>query len=777
MPGGTLARKHKRQQQTLNLPGDLRRRSQRARAEGRTQNALELSKQLYKSEPTPENLRELREVYLERSRQLRSHGQSRDAVIVLEAALNLENPPPEWLAQAAIAFAQAGAVQKALELAERLPDTSCGSQIRGFVADAAVENPSLVRPSLSPTLQAELDAVLQAFRQTETAEEEAARTTLQGIGLRSPFLEWKLLIRGLQAYYQNDDARADENWQRLDLARLPARLAAPFRSAIDPDFRAAQPAETQATLQRQLRAFETTSIAGRLRSLQSSLENKHSLAQAFRQAEALVPQLRQEAPGLIPRLASCLYWAALETGPDDLPRYQRVFGQPTDDPYFHRLRAMANEKCGQLQAAQVAWEQFEKDLAANPNAWPNGVGNRARALVWLRMGKNAVAAEQVRADRMFMLSPFSVAEVVKPSADHCFRRSRELAPNLLEAYEALFDYHYGHEHPAKAERAARDLLQRFPDHADTLERLSTLRKQHGDSGEALRLLQQALHANPLSRDVRAKLADAHLDHARALTLRSQFDEARRELESAGALQLDFPWTLPCVRAAVEFKAKNPAAAEEALLQAAQTGTKPVVAAHAMLVEVARLKLPPAVKTRFQREFKAGLAAPPDPQAAIALLRYSLALADRGESYVGAKTHAKNIADYAKAAVPASDADMLAQMVALLVDRLDFRQAISLAQKGQNRFPQDPFFPFFEAIALLRDEGRPLQTWRVDALLRAADSLAQAQPSDERMRHLLDRIAQERRQLEAQDPFGSTFQRLMDMNSFDDGDDDEFDYDE
>src|SRR5262249_56926659 len=82
-----------------------------------------------------------------------------------------------------------------------------------------------------------------AFRQSAAGLDDAARETLQGIGLSSPFLDWKLLVRGLLAYYQNDDARAAENWSRLDPERLPAQLAAPLRYAADAEFRKAQPPE------------------------------------------------------------------------------------------------------------------------------------------------------------------------------------------------------------------------------------------------------------------------------------------------------------------------------------------------------------------------------------------------------------------------------------------------------------------------------------------------------------------------------------------------------
>src|SRR5437764_448663 len=90
------------------------------------------------------------------------------------------------------------------------------------------------RALLPPALHADFDRVLQAFAQVEAGHDDAARETLQGLGLRSPFAEWKLLLRGLQAYHAGDDARAANNWERLDPARLPARLAAPLRARTDP---------------------------------------------------------------------------------------------------------------------------------------------------------------------------------------------------------------------------------------------------------------------------------------------------------------------------------------------------------------------------------------------------------------------------------------------------------------------------------------------------------------------------------------------------------------
>ena len=258
-------------------------------------------------------------------------------------------------------------------------------------ADAALQQEAAGRALLPETLHADFDRILLAFRQTEAGKDDDARATLQGIGLRSPFLEWKLLLRGLQAYYANDDARALENWQRLAPDRLPARLAAPFRFRIDAEFRAAQTPETQAALQQQLDRLEVgESLPPKLRKLRRLLTNQETLAAAFRQAEALLPALRREAPHLEARLASCFYWAALDTGPDDVPAlYARV------RPARRRPELFSPGSPGATNGPTTRKKPISTGKRLKKRSPPirrRGRRDRpsaSRALIWLRMGRNA----------------------------------------------------------------------------------------------------------------------------------------------------------------------------------------------------------------------------------------------------------------------------------------------------------------------------------------------------------------------------------------------------
>lgn len=775
-----MSKKHKPHHTSTYSPADQRRRIERARQEGRFQQALELTKQLHKYEPTPAHLELLQEVYLGRARQLRNQGQTRDAIAVLDVAAHLEGASPEWLERLAQEMALSGAIGRTLTLIDSLPDPAGVSRILAYVADAAIQQESAGRAALPAALQADYDRVLLAFAQVESGQDEAARETLQGIGLRSPFLEWKLLLRGLQAYWQNEDDRAVENWQRLTPERLPARLAAPFRFRIDAAFRSAQPSATQAVLQKQIDRLQGSALLPQLRSLQASLARSPSergkrgnLAAALRQAEALLPALRQEAPQLVPRLAACFYWHILETGPDDTLRYQRVFGPPPDDPHFHRLNAIGYEKGDELHLAHRHWQQYEQEIAATPQKWPGDWASHARAFIWQRMGQNAASIPQGRRSprRRSFFDDEDEIRPLDPPAEKCFQKSLALAPDLLETHEALVRYHLDANRAAKAEQAARKLLQHFPDHVPALELLGDLRRKHGDYAAALELSEQALKGNALDRRLRRKVSDAHLLLARAHVESGRFDEARQQFQSALDLSNGSDAALILAHwAAGEFKASDAGRAEELIQQALSRSAAPVGVSYLLLTEVLRLKLDRALKKRFEQDLKTGLAAP-NPDGAVFLTRILASLHSGGVQYLGQKGHTQKVLSYIN---KTRDLDFnepqLEELCRNLLDMEAYPQARRFANLAEQRYPESPAFPYLHALAWIREKGRRAPAWDIVPLLKRARSLAQAQPSNERRDRMLEEID---KYLHEWQPFDLDF--LGQMFGFDAEDDDDDDW--
>jgi tetratricopeptide (TPR) repeat protein len=607
------------------------------------------------------------------------------------------------------------------------------------------------------------DHITRAFAQSEAGQDDQVGETLQGISLRSPFLEWKLLLRGLTAFYQKDDARALENWQRLTTDRLPARLAAPLRFLIDPAYRTAQAPEVQTKLQQQADRLQGSGLVPGLRAIQTSLtSNHHSLAPAFRQAETLLPSLRQLAPQLLPRLASCFYWAVIHPGaPDDVSRYQRVFGPSPDDPHFARLQALAYEHVGELEEAHRFWVQFERDVATNSAAWPGEQAKRVRALVWCHMGRNAASVPDP--DKIPDLPPFlrdypDRPRPLKPSAEECFRHAIELAPDQLEPYEALFEYYQKEEQDDQAETAARQLLDHFPEHVPTLRALGELCLRRDKPSEALSLFQRALKHNPLDRHLREKVGFAHLVNARSHAEAGRFPEARAEYQAALAYEeKGASASVLCKMAACEFKAGETAKAEEFLQQALERGAGRLDVAYSMLIEIIRLKLPRKLKTRFDKEFNAGLAEAPEAATVVAVATTLSAHLSMEVKYHGQKTHEKKVLAYIdKAHRLEYTESQLETLGNALMRAKALKQVQAIAGLGERRFPKNPLFPFLLAESYIAQGPHRCPVWRVQPLLERARQLAAALPPDAHQKDLLELIQNRQAMIGLLNPFSMNF---------------------
>jgi tetratricopeptide (TPR) repeat protein len=739
-------------------PSELRPRIDRAAGEGRFQQALELAKQLYRYEPTPAHKDLLLKTYLGRARQLRTTGYTRDAVTVINAGLQQDGTDLGWLEQAAQELAACGDVGGALRLLGRLPaDSPARGRVMGLAADAAVAQGAGGKPALAPELHADFDRVTQAFAQVQAGQDEPARQALQAIGLRSPFLEWKVLLRGLIAYYQDDDARALDNWQRLAPDRLPARLAAPFRYLIDRPYRDAQAPEAQAALRKQADRLQGDGTVEQLRAVQAALADQNSLTRAFRLAEGLLPLLRQRSPQLAARLAACYYWAVITNGsPDDVPRYCRVFGAPPDDPGFARLRALAFENVHELAEAHKEWQKFEKSVADHPGAWPAGQAQRVRALVWSHMGSNAAAQPDFDNPDLppFVRNHPGRPRPLKPAAEQCFEHSLKLAPDALETHEKLVDLYRDQRKPQKAEQAARRLLERFPDHVPTIEALADLRMEARDYAEGIALLERAGRLNPLDRTLRRRLNTAHVFRARDHAEAGRFDEARAEYRAALALSEGGDNnSVYCKWAACEFKAGDAARAEELLGQAlADVGSRLAVA-YSMLIEVIRLRLT-KLKKRFNDEFNALLAQPADGASAAAVADTAASHKAAGVTYHGQKTHEKKVLGYLQKALDAPLTEPQADRVcSSLVTLEQHRLLQEYARRGRRLFPANPYFPFYEAESYILMGPYRCPAYQVRELLGEARRLAQDMPPDSRRDALLEVIRRREEMVASVGPFG------------------------
>src|SRR6516225_10180351 len=145
----------------------IRARATRAMQEERYQQALELGKQLYKYDPTPQNRNLLRQIYLGRAGQLRQQGHLRDACTLLENAAHLGSSDAAWLEKVAAELASCSEARRALDLLKWIPGTEMQDRIHGRAADSALEQGPGGRSQLAESLRSQFDLIVQAFRELE----------------------------------------------------------------------------------------------------------------------------------------------------------------------------------------------------------------------------------------------------------------------------------------------------------------------------------------------------------------------------------------------------------------------------------------------------------------------------------------------------------------------------------------------------------------------------------------------------------------------------------
>jgi tetratricopeptide (TPR) repeat protein len=376
-------------------------------------------------------------------------------------------------------------------------------------------------------------------------------------------------------------------------------------------------------------------------------------------------------------------------------------------------------------------------VAAHPELW-GGQVDRVRAMIWCRMAENA--AEVPDADKFNEL-PSVLREVMpaptslQPSADACFRRSLELAPDVLETHVALVNYHRGRDEDEQADAAARRLLERFPDHVATLAYLGERCLNAKKPAEALALFERAYRTNPLERALRHGMGVARMRLSRAHLEAKQFDQARAEYQTALELYEGEMRLLPLCQAAVcEIHAGQPARADQLFTQALELAGHPLPATLAAFAESVRSKLVSNRKRVFDQGLRDALSAEPDPKAAVLCLEVLAAYRGSGIVYRSQKAHENQIVAYLER-IPQEGVEeaLLERAGRALVTLAKFKPARTHAARAALLHPRNPWFPFLEAESwMAADTQKVLRNDRVPGLLQRARSLAEnLPPSPER----------------------------------------------
>ncbi|MFO0877033.1 MAG: hypothetical protein U0840_06635 [Gemmataceae bacterium] len=588
------------------------------------------------------------------------------------------------------------------------------------LADAVLSGAGEAESQLPPFLISEVVLVREAFTHFENGEDDRAQEKLRGIGLASSCLEWKVFLRGLMAHARGDRARALEHWRRLQPARLPFRLAAPFRMTIDSDFARHQPPSQAHVLHQQFRELQADKLVGHLREVNRSLAGAGSMARAFRAAEAALPLLRASLPGGDERLAGFLYWTMLHHGPDEILRYRRAFSSPPDDPNFHRLSALAQGGEAYGPEAHAHWMQYEAELAKGLPEWSVEDTQVARALIWSYMAQHAAARMLLARERS------NSPEAFQPSVEECYTRALSLHPELLEAHEGLFAYLAERGSGLRAIQAGQSLLARFPGHLPTARRLASLLGRRKLHERAREILAEASQLHPLDRDLKRQLLWSRIMVANTMMARQEYERASYEFNCASKLAEGMEEAL--VRCYLDFARELALTGPSSDPGSPRTDLCPEATAYARLTRVLVWKLAPGALADYTRKFETMLQTTLTADAVVALLQVSACLALEGCRYAGQASHTSKLLRLA-AQVPLgqfSDGQLLAFLRTFREVRPTVALLRRLGREAERRSLSDPRVGFYLALGLRNSQRR----WSAESLsqLHQAHRLAQEQAS-------------------------------------------------
>jgi tetratricopeptide (TPR) repeat protein len=673
-------------------------------------------------------------------------GKIKAATATIQTAVRFAQANDTHRGDVAVLLARFGDFSSALNLSD-------DPRTRLHIADLCVRRN---RADGAPAeFQPELAILQQAVQHYEAERDDAARESLQSIGLNSPYLQWKLLIRGLIAYSSGDAARAIENWQRLIPEFLPYRLATPLRSAIDPAFARTLPADQQTDYRRRIDDLASGGLTSLLRELQKLMDRDPTLDRVWTLVRELIPNLKTAKPELVPRLAAVLHRAIVTQGmPVDRKRYLQYFPPPPDDPKLDRVSALASESAHNPTEAIRYWQDYERWLASGPPGWPRDLLARSRALVLHRIGTRIEELKiSDEAPAAFRMAFRKLAEGFDAPADFgnpddYYRRSLQADPDLEAAAYDLFERFAEKQLWTAAERVATERLARHPDDLEMLRNLVEALKRQGKPAERLDAANRALAVNPFDPQCIAGAHAATIALLRDRLIAGDLAGMDRLFAEVGPdLETRRNASIGSLRATLGKLRKRP---EEIVAGEALARRDPAHApAAALLLAVDGLlaKLKPAARKDAEANLKVVFADPkPTPGSVIAMIQAWRTLKEDGFDYRGRTGHGRKIFELAERA---ADQDGTEQEYETLIQELLLSQQDKIVAKVGamlcNRFPRSPIFPFAlaKAIALKSRSFNAMR--RTEVLLATAKRLAKASTNPDHA-DLVDQIQELEREL-------------------------------
>ena len=517
--------------------------------------AVKQAKLIHKAEGTEQSHRQLELAYFLRAQQLLRSEMPESAVEVSRHLLEFGVTDARLVEEFAPLLVKLGLAKDAFRIQGHLESPQFQSRLLLLAADQAVLHSERSRGS-SPEVQ-EAAVVRQALEALYAGDDTKALELVRNISRSSAVSEWKLLVRGLAAFYRGDQDETKANWSRLDPQRAPMRIAAHLHNLHQGH--TAKDAEGP-DLEKLERLAYGEPILSRLREL-SDLVTKNRWADAMRRITALRLSIRAVDPRLAEKLTSSLLAPLIEYVTSiDYTRASRLLREITRvaeplaiDPGWNRLWALSWEHHSASEAIKY-WTRYIADLESCA-ALKAEERPLAQALVWKHMAQVALAELHDRSEEDDDLDiddefdDFDIEDengnALGPDEDRlvqqtrsCIERSLQLAPRHRPTYDLLVQLCHMTHDPEKLTQARQRILEVFPEDVETLIETALELHDRDEHAAALEILSRARRHKPLDEALVELELRMRKSLARCMAVQKRWDEGRAQFAAIEQLRPD-----------------------------------------------------------------------------------------------------------------------------------------------------------------------------------------------------------------------------------------------
>lgn len=537
--------------------------------------AIQVYKQLYKREPNAGWKSLLVDAYLGRAKELAGKKMYKEAVLLWENMIALDETVAsqdlyiDWLIQA-------GQTSKAVAafVNLRADDSAQCKRLESLFATLMLAGDQATLTAL-PT-DSELKrhyAIAQSALQSycEGADIDRVREQLQGITFRSPYKDFRQILTALLQREAGDPTAARE---------LLARISedSPFFSLRDAIWPSLVDSPSRAEALERLNHHQREFAAGllgldkrRLKLLQQWLASRQQTT-----AKALHQFIVAHRDALDEEQVRRTCLSLFSHYPQSRTTYRRLFGPvpPFEDAKASALQA---EQKGDLYRAETHWLRCVELLRENTTDPDNAL----KAALILRHITDPLVKEVLK-----------YGEQPSPILLKYLETSLELDPTDKATYLNLIALYGKTRHRKVYQQWVDKAITRFPDDNQVLMAAIEAAKGKGAFKKAASYATTLLQRDPINKQARNLLIDAHLAHARKSIKARKYHLAEKELDAADQLARERDGMIEINRGLLALSQKQQASAAHWLKQGVALSDSLLTATLRLQVEAERLSIAP-----------------------------------------------------------------------------------------------------------------------------------------------------------------------------------------